>query len=306
MRASMVAVIASVVTFAAPAQAGAAHFAGVVVAKQPQRGTLVLARAGGAGLTVHAALGRTSTGDRVEIRGQRLRDGTIRASLTTVVSHTHRALVRGVVVRELRRSTVLTTGRSAITIRHAVRNAHMRAGTPATFRVRIDDDGRLTEEAATVNGAQPGIVEVEGRVVSVSPFVVSVEGLPVTITVPAGMTLPSALGAGDRIEFTVQVAGGNTFTLVAIDEIEDANPPAAAREVEVKGTVVSSTATQLVVRSHGTLFTFAAPAGTTLPVFPVGASVEAKGVSVNGVLTLVRVKVEDDEGGDDDGSHGSH
>ena len=85
----------------------------------------------------------------------------------------------------------------------------------------------------------------------------------------------------------------------------DANPPAAAREVEVKGTVVSSTASQLVVRRHGTLFTFAAPAGTTLPAFAAGTSVEAKGVSVNGVLTLVRVKVEDDEG-DDDGSHGSH
>jgi hypothetical protein len=119
------------------------------------------------------------------------------------------------------------------------------------------------------------------------------------------MTLPSALAAGDRIEFTVQVVAGNTFTLVAIDEIEDANSPAAAREVEVKGSVVSSTATQLVVMSHGTLFTFAAPAGTTLPVFPTGTSVEAKGVSVNGVLTLVRVKVEDDEG-DGDGSHGSH
>ena len=229
MRASMVAVVAAVVAFAAPAQAGAAHFAGIVVAEQPQRGTLVLAGAGGAGSTVHAALGRTSTGDRVEIRGQRLRDGTIRASLTTVVSHTHRALVRGVVVRELRRSTVLTTGRSAITIRHAVRNAHLRAGTPATFRVRIDDDGRLTEEAATVNGAQPGTVEVEGRVVSVSPFVVSVEGLPVTITVPAGTTLPAALDAGDRIEFTVQVAAGNTFTLVSDREWTPTRRPPPAR-----------------------------------------------------------------------------
>ena len=191
MKASMVAVVAAVVAFAAPAQAGAARFAGVVVAKQPQRGTLVLAGAKGAGLTVHAALGRASTGDRVEIRGQRLRDGTIRASLTTVVSHTHSALVRGVVVRDLRRSTVLTTGRSAITTRHAVRHIPLRAGTAATFRVRIDDDGRLIEEAATVKDARPGTVEVEGKVVSVSPFVVSVEGLPVTITVPAGMALPS-------------------------------------------------------------------------------------------------------------------
>jgi hypothetical protein len=250
-----------------------------------------------------------STGDRVEIRGQRLRDGTIRASLTTVISHARRAFVRGVVVRELRRSTVLTTGRSAITIRHAARHARLRAGAAATFRVRIDDDGRLTEESATATAALPGSVEVEGKVVSVSPFVVSVEGLPVTITIPAGTTLPAALAAGGRIELTVQISAGNTFTLVSIDEIENANRPAVGNKVEVKGSVVSSTPTQLVVRSHGMIFTFDAPVGMTLPTFPVGTSVEAKGVSVKGVLTLVRVKVEDDEegeGGGDEGSHGSH
>ena len=73
----------------------------------------------------------------------------------------------------------------------------------------------------------------------------------------------------------------------------------------MKGTVVSSTATPARRPEPRHALHLRRAAGTTLPVFAAGTSVEAKGVSVNGVLTLVRVKVEDDEG-DDDGSHGSH
>jgi hypothetical protein len=146
-------------------------------------------------------------------------------------------------------------------------------------------------------------VQIEGSVVSVSPFVVSVEGLPITITIPQGMKLPASLAAGARIELTVMTAAGNVFTLVSIDEIENANQVVAPnQEVEVKGFVVSSTATQLVVNSGNAMFTFAAATGVTLPMLPVGTFVEARGVSLNGVLTLTRLKLEDTEG--DGGSGG--
>ena len=168
--------------------------------------------------------------------------------------------------------------------------------------MRIDDHGDLTE-IETHTAAQTNGVEIEGRVVSVSPFVVSLEGLPITITVPAGTTLPTALTAGDRIELTVQVGAGNVFTLVSIDELENAQQQ-EENEVEVRGSVVTSTTSMLSVLGHGTTFTFAAPAGVALPVIPTGTFVEAKGVTVKGVLTLVRVKIEDD--GDDNGGHGGH
>jgi hypothetical protein len=45
--------------------------------------------------------------------------------------------------------------------------------------------------------------------------------LPVTITVPAGMTLPTGLAAGDDVELTVQVGTGNVFTLVSIEDQND-------------------------------------------------------------------------------------
>jgi hypothetical protein len=310
MKVKLLVGLAAIVAIAVPAQAKAGGFAGTVIAKQPQRGTLVLAVRGGIGSTVHASA-RTHLGDRISFRGLRLRDGTIRASRLSVVSHTRRAMIRGVVVRQLRRSTLVATGRSVITIRHrgarhlASRSDHggLRAGNIAEFRIRIDDDD-LFEEAAVVVG-QAGDVQIEGAIVSVSPLVVSVEGLPITITVPAGMTLPAGLAAGERIELMVHPAAGNVFTLVAIEEIENENENGVQQEVEVKGTVVSSSPTQIVVNSRGIVFIFAAPAGVALPTLPVGTSVEVRGRTVNGVLTAERVKLEDgDGGGDGDGGSG--
>ncbi len=41
--------------------------------------------------------------------------------------------------------------------------------------------------------------------------------------------------------------------------------------------------------------------GYQLPVIATGTFVEARGVTINGVLTLTRLKIEDDDGGGGDG-----
>ena len=303
MRVKILAPLALLLALAVPAQARAAEFHGTVIAKQPQRGTLVLAGRDGIGLTVHART-RAVLGSRVSLRGSRLRDGTIRASRLAVLSRTRHALIRGVVVRQLARSTIVATGRSAITIHHraarrpASSSDHggLRPGTIADFRVHIDDDD-LFENHVIVVG-QAGDVEIEGAVVSVSPLVVSVEGLPITITVPATVTLPAGLAAGQRIELIVHVTAPNVFTLVAIEEVENANE--ILEEVEVEGFVTASSTTQITVNSPGAAFTFTAPPGVTLPILRIGTFVEVRGAKVNGVLTVERLRVEDD---DDDGGH---
>jgi hypothetical protein len=306
MKVKLVVAIALLLAIAVPAQAKAAAFRGTVIAKQPQRGTLVLASRAGIGLTVHAS--RATVGARVSVRGTRLRDGTIQATRLSVLSHTRRAVIRGVVIRQLSRSTLVATGRSVITIRQraarrlasASDHGRLRAGTIAEFRIRIDDDDLFEDDAIVVG--QAGDVEIEGAVVSVSPLVVSVEGLPITITVPAGMAHPSALAAGPRIELVVHVTAPNVFTLVAIKEIENENEDEDDEGTEVKGFVVNSSPTTIAVNSHGAVFTFAAPTGVTLPTLPVGTFVEARGVTVNGVLTLTRLKVEHE----DDHGHEGH
>ena len=65
--------------------------------------------------------------------------------------------------------------------------------------------------------------------------------------------------------------------------------------------MTSSTAAQITIDAGGAMITFAAPTGTTLPVRrDQGTFVEARGVTVDGVLTLTRLRVEDcnhDSGG---------
>ena len=226
-RTRMLGLLAALVAVALPAQAGAATFGGIVVAKQASTGMLVLAGKNGAGLTVRVARAHVSLGDRIAFQGTRLGDGTIRAGGLKVVGHVRHAQVRGVIVRKLRASTQVATGRSVITIHHATRllaaasdSGGPTVGQAADFTVGFGDDG-LDQE--TVAALAPGSnVPIEGTVVTVSPFVVSIEGLPVTITVPAGMALPTTLTAGGRVELTVQPGTGNVFTLVSVDEAQNA------------------------------------------------------------------------------------
>jgi hypothetical protein len=160
------------------------------------------------------------------------------------------------------------------------------------------EHGNLVEDDFTPVSPS-GTVKIEGHLVSVSPLVVSVEGLPIEITVPSGMTLPP-LTAGQQVELTVQAGAGNTFTLVSIGRNDNENED--ENEVEAKGTVTDSTTSHITIDAGGATLTFAAPSGQTLPVIAQGTRVEARGVTINGVLTLTRLKVEDDgDGGGGDG-----
>jgi hypothetical protein len=113
------------------------------------------------------------------------------------------------------------------------------------------------------------------------------------------MTLP-ALTPGQEVELVVQTGANNTFTLVSIQAGDNEN------EVEAKGPVTNSTRSEITIDAGGAMITFAAPAGQTLPVIATGTFVEARGVTINGVLTLTRLRTEDCDGGSapDDGGCG--
>lgn len=308
----MLVVPAVLLAFALPAQARAGDLTGIVVAKQPQRGTFLLVRAHGLGVTVRGNVARTAVGERVAVRGARLHDGTVRSSRVRILGHVRTATVRGTVLRKLTRGTLLASGRSVVLIHASKRrlasaadHGGLKPGDVGEFTVGFEDDG-MVEAAPPSQLGQAQTARIEGEVVSVSPFVVSADGLPLTITVPDGTTLPAGLAAGQRIELTVQIGAGNVFTLVAIDENESesegesgsANPGAQAQEIEVKGLVTSSTSSQIDVNVNGTTVTFVAPSGTTLPVLPAGTSVEVRGVRQNGTNTVTRLRVEGGDGGD--------
>jgi len=268
---------------------------GTVVARRAHTIVLTTGRKGLA-VKVRVAPRRVRLGDRVSVVGRRLRDGTIRASRLNVLSHVRRTRIRGMVVKRLAHSMRVASGHSVLTIH--TRSAHAASrhdgeekGELGEFEVEFEHGDLVEDDFNPV--APAGTVEIEGRLVSVSPLVVSLEGLPIEITVPGGMTLPP-LTPGQEVELFVQAGAGNTFTLVSIkaeNENEDEN------EVETKGTVTNSTTSQITIDAGGAMLTFAAPNGHTLPVIATGTFVEARGVTINGVLTLTRLKIEDDDGG---------
>lgn len=275
---------------------------GTVVAKRAHGSTVVVATArNGLAATVHVGRRQLRLGDHVTVVGNRLRNGSIKASRIRVLSHVRKARIRGMVVKRLAHALRVASGQSVLTI-HTSRRAlasHRDGpgrGEIGEFEIEFEH-GDLVEEGFTP-ATQSGTVQVEGRLVSVSPLVVSIEGLPIEITVPTGMTLPP-LTPGQEVELVVQTGSGNSFTLVSIQtgDNEDEN------EVEARGPVTNSTTSQITIDAGGAMVTFAAPAGTTLPVIATGTFVEARGVTINGVLTLTRLRTEDCNG--DGGGSGS-
>lgn len=192
---------------------------GTVVAKHARSGTIVLA-AKGLAVTVRVAPRRVRLGDRVRVAGTRLRNGTLRATHLRVLSHVRTARIHGVVVKRIAGALRVASGHNVLTI-HTTRRTLAsdghgpEVGKIGEFDVGIEQDG-LHEDGFTPASAA-GTVEIEGELVSVSPFVVSLEGLPIEITVPSDFTLP-ALTPGQEIELTVQTGAANTFTLVSIDD----------------------------------------------------------------------------------------
>lgn len=311
MRIALAATAAVFLLAAGPAQARSNTLTATVIATHVQRGTVVLANQHGLAISVRMHWDALRLGDRVQLRGLSLVDGMLHAGGFRVVTHVRTATIRGMVVRALHGTMFVATGHDVLAIhRFGTRRLASAAddgqqpGAIGTFQVRFDHDD-LVENTFTP-GAPAVAVQIEGTVVSVSPLVVSVEGLPVTITIPSGIALPAGVTAGQQIELAVQAGTGNTFTLVAFGEPANAGLADDEEEVEATGSVVTSTTTQLVINTGSAVLTFAAPAGTTLPVLTAGTSVEVRGVSVNGTLILERVKAADENGDGNDGVSGTH
>jgi len=221
------AVAAAIVAFSVPATAHAARVSGVVIAKDKARGTFVLAGHSGAATTVRAPRAHPRLGDKLLVAGPRLTGGMMRARSLRIIGHTRHATLHAVVVRQLTRQTLVSAGGSVISIwRHgssarslSMVNHHrpgLTTGSVASFGLSISSTG-VTQTTTTTLGITSNI-RIEGHVVSVSPLVVSIKGLPITITVPGGVTLPPGLQPGDEIELTVAVGDNNTFTLVSVDD----------------------------------------------------------------------------------------
>src|SRR5262249_37188278 len=149
-----------------------------------------------------------------------------------VLSRVKTTRIRGMVVKRLAHAMRVASGRSVLTIHTRGRSLAShgegeREGEMGKFRIRFRHDELFAD-----NFVPAGAVEIEGVLVSVSPLVVSLEGLPIEITVPSGMTLPT-LTPGQEVELVVQPGAGNAFTLVSIEQQNENDE----NEVEAEGLV---------------------------------------------------------------------
>ena len=216
---------------------------GTVVAKRAHGRTVVLATGRkGAAVTVHVAHRHSRLGDRLSVVGKRLRDGTIKASSVRVLSHVKKARIHGMVVKRLAHALRVASGHSVLTIHttgRALASHHdgPERGEIGEFEIEFEH-GDLVEHGFTP-ATPSGTVEIEGHLLSVSPLVVSLEGLPIEITVPSSMTLPPADGrpggrAGRADRRRQHVHAG-------VDPVRERQRGPGRGKVEAKGPVTNST-----------------------------------------------------------------
>jgi hypothetical protein len=173
---------------------------GVVVANQ--HGVLLVASSRG---VIRAVSGRSAVGARVLVSGGRV---------VGTVGRTHRAVIRGVVVRRSGRVVFLSAARHLLVV-HATGRRLASAtdttpppGTVVQTSVSIDDQGQLQDQGEQQLG-QSGQVQIQALVTAVGSGTVTltVNGQQLTIPLPAGLTLPTSL-VGTQVTLNVSFANG--------------------------------------------------------------------------------------------------
>jgi hypothetical protein len=172
-----------------PAAGSASIFKGTVVASQ--RGMLLVASPSG---TLRAVSGHARLGSRLTLIGGR----------PIVVGHTSHATTRGIVVRRIGTTLVLSSNHHLIAIPNRVGRRLASAAqttTPAPTGAVVTTDvsiqnGTLEEDDETeVGQVNTGSLSVQATVKAVGAGTVTldVQGQSVTVQLPGGLTLPASL-----------------------------------------------------------------------------------------------------------------
>jgi hypothetical protein len=174
--------------------------------------------------------------------------------------------------------------------------------------IKLDGENKGDDGGSDVD---QGEVKVEGFVTALDTTARSLTVQPgdnastVTFAIPGGFTLPAGLAVGSVVEARGELVSG----VLTLTRIEFRNDGQGDQEVEAEGTVTAldTTAGSITIQADGgeggsgtgTTFTFAIPSGFTLPAgLAKGSSVEARGDVASGVLTLTRLELQDESGGD--------
>lgn len=331
MKRTLVLLTLAAALLAAPSLASAAPataWKGVVVAKDVKRGTVVTASANGTVRTARSAKARTlKIGQRLDVRGVALADGTFNALAVKIAGRAKTTRMKAVVVRNQRAQKrllvsaggstfALSRGKAARTLA-AVSQAGLQPGDQINATVNVVAGAAQATSVSTVG--RLGVLEIEGILTKVAAdsieLIVAKTGF-VTLALPAGFTLPAGIQAFDEVKVHVAVGTDGKLSLLAIqnDDARDRDDRGVdfdddEGELEVKGTISALSDTSISVTPGAATSPVTCALQKPLTGFAVGQFVELKCVASGAAGALVLKKIEhedddeDDEDDDDDHDH---
>jgi hypothetical protein len=313
----------------APALAGAAQtpvLRGTVVQRDAKAGVVVVANKSGKLTRVKVAKpNKLAMGSVLRIAGTKV----------TVVGHTHRAKLHGVVVRRHVHSFALAGNGSVLAVASPAPPA---AGAQVTTTVQVTPNALDDNGHAQVNDDQVPNAELRGTVATLDATSIglTVAGFPDGLTIAIGtVVLPSTVTVGTSVEVHVTLAPipGNpaavSLTLVSIHVEDDENDneehhhggqvkaEGIVTELVEAGALGGENGLITIMGEHGSV-TFVIPAGFGPSGVMVKDKVEARGTpgtTLDTQPTLTRLETKSDNsgpgnGGDDDddggGGHSGH
>ncbi len=316
------------VPLAAAAPAATHTLRGTVVAKDRADRALVVALPGGTVQTVvaPAAFRRTDIGRRVVIRYTGITGGLPIALGVSLKGHARSTVVRGTLVRVVKRHAILNAGASMLNVtlkapkgQRALASAKdaPKAGDSVRVEIDIDDDGSLDASAVVVAAAltgptagSEGEMEVRGKVkdpLSAGSITVTTgTGFDVTCVIPPNVTLNVKVGA--PIELKCDFIGGVWTVRVAHGEGEHSGSSGKdSSKVEVRGTIKELIDTAVTVTPRqGDPVVCTIPAGVSLAQFAVDDFVKMECVKTSGSTALTLKEIEKKGSDSSAGKSGGH
>jgi hypothetical protein len=204
------AVVAAAV--AVPSNALAGTFNGVVVGKST--GHIAVATKSGAVLTINTRA-NPRLGARVRVNGTSMR----------TIGFSRSARIHAIVVKRVGGRTFVAAGRSLLSIRSQRAFASAAGSGPATGAVVNATvgitSGQLTQQTMQVVGQTSNAI-VQAQVTAVGPgtITVLVNGVPLQISLPAGITLPASL-VGQFVTLNLSLAQSGNPTATTGDDEND-------------------------------------------------------------------------------------
>lgn len=298
--------------------ANAATVRGVVVAREAASHTLVVSSTTGAVTTVRVTAEqsrKTRLGTRLTATGARLSDGSVDVNRLVPTGEAERARLSVVVVKARRQRLLVAGGGSAFALRLragarvlADSTPQLQPGDKVETEVEIGDDGIVGTVVQQVG--QTPVIEFTGTVAAVAADAVTIDsdGTATVVRLPAGVTLPTVVTVGARVEVVATISGtALTLATIEVDGDDAARPGDQGTqvddngEVEVEGAITALGGGMITIQPGGGAvpLVFAVPPTIAIPSsLAAGSRVDARGEMVAGLLTLTRLEVKGGSDGD--------